>query len=1501
VRDLKGWLDNTEAGPPVHRVLSKEARTYFTAVTLGALSSDLQRFLPWRAKNVAEGSLWQRSDFNECFPIDFEHDTAKVKAAAPNAATPVVRKKVRVLSLPTWAELRLFCLLALTERYRIPSANAEYALLKLLHEYVVCAIAVEPAKKTITGTQIEALLQPFRVDGATWKDAAEWLSQDESSAGRYSAGDRIDWRDFVAKRYVDRAEFKQAEAALKERGSLVLHGHPGSGKTTIARFLAFKLLFEGEIAKGYVLTIKPGFRLAGEREFIEAHASTPVLFVIEDSHFALDECRKLLEAFQAALLGKRALAKIIVTTVERYGPRLLAAREKQADPHSYASALELEPLSAPTLTGFLEEYIVARALHCPLPATVLADLAGGRIALALIILRAALSFTSRGSVLPILNTEALDTLLRNWVLDETGMATRPQAFEELFLPVFSVVAYWLPHHVFAEGGELLERAGLLSGQTEIADFALAYLVARQPKYRAHVADAFVQLMLQDSTLIAPALQRLARVPDGRVVLRDVLDRAMQFIMMALADNARRMMPLADVATVLLAADRVGKAGQLFGDIAAPDGNEDSNFWNDFIALERLPEAGILGDFFDSLFKANRYLVRRLAHRLGDRHAQIIIAALLRSSTLKDIAAALRGIARCSRGFGRQLKSELEQKSNFKRRLKDAEQQPSKLPDLVSYSVTLYSLDRQGIGSMLDRTINAAALATFFLGSGDRTSALVTMTRIAEVRPRVASDALRLVWESHAAALVDHCLAARDFVAFTKPIYFVSRLNRRVAWQLALETFDHASHLVSKIADYEDAATELQMLQRTVKGGYAHSLAVRLDRSAMLSSLRKTSHQFANAGRTLATFATLDPTLAAWLEQELDLPGMVARITRHHLFNLSALLNGFLRAAPSGVRPLRVGLLCQASAVRSEIIEAWRGNRSLTQSVACIALLQDASMTVHEISSILGFANPAQLGDDLTRRLSEETTLRSLSGALYQIALILPGAAEDSLHAYVEKTRMRPAERPQIPGKRFPSAMRNQLGPYKSKLRDLVAVGAMLQIGSGINPIYSLELAQSIDQRDLEAISREETNLGRISVFLSGLAASSRSLAISYIDRLADDGIRSAQLEENENLRNVWHFARTLTRISKRAGSDYIDFVSRNLGNDIVSLAHSEANVMEVANWLRLTTLHGGGAGPGLSSGLLAALDEAREFDSQIRHLLQGALALTECGKSERALQFANAALHERRQLRALVSVQDLMDILLMALEIEAGLNGDGFTADLLGVLEEDQVESMFHRQLCDPSKESLILLAFAAKLICDAPNRALNRFAPVAERVRPQLLSSVSSNRPLEAAIVDLLCGASPERLSVCASNPSWTSLTERGLASLLARTIRGVPEESFTTLHMFEALEPPRWELTSHAPNLQFALAYRCLDSSGAPDIGNGQVKQQAESRCLDEAAAATRWLLSDFRYLPNPYAYVLSILKGTALRRSYLAWESTLVAVASEEVTGTRSRDVDLEALSA
>jgi hypothetical protein len=1501
--DLRNWLDN-EADQSSVRKLLGSPNTVLTALLFGSASSELLKFAPWKPTRPTDANLWERPDFVELFPASFRHPPKQIAELAPSIAAPNVRQKLRVLMLPTWAELRRACEMLIREKFRIPTANIEPAVLKLLDEYGKRSLARDPAQRVLSGTEIAHILDDYRADRALWIDAAQWLRRGVDRPHPHLPGEPLDWADFESGHYVERPEFGAAEQALKEGGFVVFHGHAGGGKTSLARFLGYRLLSQDPSVRGFVLRVKPGFKLQGEEHFLDAHLESPAVFFIEDSHFSLDEVVDLLMVFHAAQMSGRVKAKMIVTTTERYGPRQLASRDKRNDPQSYAAAFRLEPLSETELTVFIERYASHRKVSLLLPAATISALAGGRVALALIIVRAIQEVTPPTSVQRALSERTLGDLLTDWIAGKTGVVDRKR-FEQLLVPIFHLTTFWIrPAGRFAEGVAILEQAGMRSLEPDVADYALSYLVSNH--HRANLVQSFKAQIEDDWTSIVPVLQRLSREPAGRLGLNELLRDTMPYITATIADESLNM-PLGDIAAILHAAYRAKRAGDLFGALAAPGGDRSLEFWNRYCSLERMRTAASIGAFFGALFLANRYLLRRLAngdHALHERHNQLVTNVLLQSPTLHHIAVALRALYRCSREFARAITEGLARSAIFQDRMRTARQNVAALPDLTRYCSLLYTFDREQIGRLLDAACTAPRLTSFFLAAANRTGALVALNQLSDARPRVVRDALRQIWDADRDTLVEHCTNQTDFVAFTKPIYLVGLLNRRVARNLAEATEVHAANLVAKLTDYEDAASELEMLQRSIGNPYARRLIESLNEKAILESLANTSHRFGHAGRALATFASLHPEFASRLEERLNFETLARRVVRNPLFNLSHLIHGFLSAVPWDISHDRIAQYCQTTFVRTEFSRAWAGNQSLSQATACLCLLTRSSFSPDHIRTLLGFDTWAQFDDDVSRRLLTEHALGQLSACMYQLALIRPSVAEDVLSAYVAKAHTPAAVTPQqTAGKRFQQVQRHQMGPYKSTLRDLVGVGTMLQVAAMINSRLAATLAEGVKLEDLDRVAREEMNLGRLSVLLVGLADSSRQKALELVSRMSTDDVRSAQLEENENIRNVWHFARTLTRISKAAGGDYVSFVSRQIGRDIAEFAQTEANLMEISNWLRM--IAGEPSRARLVTELIPCLDEAMEYDSQVRHLIEAATALAECGHIQDGRRFADAAVNESRQLRNMLQLRDFVDIVLKAAWLERRLGHPGFTDKLFSRFDASQLARMCELQATDKSRSGRILLAFAIHLLGEDQPVGLDRFVGVARTARAGLLDEVSSLQPLETTLILSLCGGRSALLQDAAANPNWTALGERGLAHMIATATTAGVSRLLATPFATECttwISQPPFELSPHASNLQFALAFRLVEAAGGPPELVNRIGKEAAGRATDEASGATRWMLSDVgrTFDAPPYWYIWNTLRLTVLRRTYLAWEDSITSAAADEATGGAPRLPDLIALS-
>jgi hypothetical protein len=253
---LKIWVEDKRRGLSVAELLSQSPTTVYTTLLLTALSESLSPFQPWKHGEDDATTLWCRPDFNECFPVEYQHGNDPVNKKKHLFCSENVRKKIRVVILPTWAELRIACQMLLTSPYyRIPASNSDCAMSMLMQRYAECSVARNAVDKVLSKDAIESIIGDFRPERSSWRRAAAWLQSEEWERPLSRYNQPLYWRDFQAGKYVELPQFEEALKAIDDHGFVVIHGHPGAGKSTLARFLTYRYLSQNAGAQGYHLLI----------------------------------------------------------------------------------------------------------------------------------------------------------------------------------------------------------------------------------------------------------------------------------------------------------------------------------------------------------------------------------------------------------------------------------------------------------------------------------------------------------------------------------------------------------------------------------------------------------------------------------------------------------------------------------------------------------------------------------------------------------------------------------------------------------------------------------------------------------------------------------------------------------------------------------------------------------------------------------------------------------------------------------------------------------------------------------------------------------------------------------------------------------------------------------------------------------------------------------------------------------------------------------------------
>lgn len=1157
---------------------------------------------------------------------------------------------------------------------RIPPANAEPAVAELIQRYRNRATAKQPAAKVLDAEEVNVVLDAFRAERSSWMSASSWLRCYEQESARREPDEALDWKAFEDGQYVQRPQFGEAVRALDDNGFALIHGYPGFGKTTLARFLTHHYLSRNAHVNGNVLSVRTHFKLRGEKHFFESNLTSPTLFVIEDAHFAEDAVRDLLRAYLDARLSGRGKAKVIVTSQETSTRKMLGQREMQGEPLTYAVPIRLEQLTDIELKKFLDDWRANCGVQLPLESAVIAKLAGGRIGIAMIVMRVARDLAGHISVHKLLEDKLLIDMLRQWVLEKTALTDTPQIFEEHLVPVFNIMSYGICRDdTFGAGVRILRDAGLVAPHDaegagpQIADFALSFLL--NAHYHSRISTSFKQLIEHDRTFLAPAFRRLANDRSfGHQALKELLEAYFDSIVEALTDSSV-VLPLSDVAGVLISTFRVSRpdARRLFRQLAAPRGESSLDLLDTMCQLERIHTPSMVSAFFTAMLTIDGQLTRRLArdvNQLGIPQAEVLTAVFnAPESSLQDVAAALRSLYRCSRDFARFVSERLNDLPSFRRKLADAERDPSPL-DLAAYCSIVYSFNRPQIGAIIDRSFTVERLESLFVNSGDQTATLVVLQQLRGVRSRTVADALTRIWQNHADLLITACESQEAFVDFTKPIYFVGRLNRRVARQLAAATQHRARQLISELSDYHDAGSELAMLERIVGWPYANDVAQHLDRDAVLASIKQETHRFTHIGLSLRNFYRMDAEVGFWFEERLEFEDVARKVSANHLFNLTYLLHGFVHATPVTLWPQRIAEYLQSNSIRREFKRAWNRDRSLTQATLCMHLLTDASLSTDDIRRLIGYPTWGMMERNIRERFSAEPSLLNFAAGLYQFALLCPEMAEAALIVHVETSGYEPQTVTEDATGRIRQRHHEQNVPTGARSYDLVEVGAMLRIAAMVNPEQAKILATRLNLDRFVAAAQEEMNLGRLAAFVSGLNEASHAVCLEFLERVSRLNLWELQLEENENLRNVLHYGRILALVSSRRSTEYVDFVVQRVDREIVEFAEAEANLMEISNWLRALSGRNSALHSKNTAELIPALHEASEYDLSLRHLLEATEALAECDSMQEARRFAELASSQSAQVRQIYHLHNFVEILQKALWVEHRLQLPGFAERL---------------------------------------------------------------------------------------------------------------------------------------------------------------------------------------------------------------------------------------------
>lgn len=1441
--DLREWLDSgTGVGSNVVDALRGSDSVFFTVLMFSKLST-LDLFRPPTPDEQPAH-----------FAVDFRHTTWKRKLPR-RLPLPALMSRVRMVPLPDPDVLRLFCRSVLETRHDVSVGRSAIAVRELLDLVGAHSGPHAAVDRKLPIDAVRAILAAHR-----------------QSRGRWASLDGTPIVPALGPPLIERPELTEAWTRLAEHGFITVYGDPGTGKTTLLRWLVSRYRQAHPERAAYYLPLIRGAPLLDELQFLVRNLRTEALFAIDDQQVDPATVDGMVEVYLDGVRSSTARIQLAISSVD--------AELRHESKFRQAADVRLNDVDVDTLRQLLP------AGRSVLSVDNLRSLSAGNIGLAIVLSRPGVVAEAGPSAIRTLEDPRTKEGLRALVAGALGRSTADPRYETLVLPHFLLgqAGLPIPADLNVDTPALLE-AGLLRAMVNTSDEPprwltpannrLAIALALQHRHlEREFFDQYLDRYPEQSLAIAESLREIDRLAP---LLRELLGRRAGWLKKEIWERPASW-PLHAIARLLRAAytsaePELGR--DLLRTLCFDQGLVDAPFVTEVCASHRFGGIASLSALLDLLSHYDHELVAASLRRMPPplRTAVVHWAAdrlALPDTRLDHVAGLLRSLRALDRELAGQLLGEVEQRQLFDVKRQQLQGDPHSTWILLRACEWLRPLGTSLVDDLIERFFPAGLSSSLATISTDPAHLIYFLVRLRKVHRRRALVFADEVFKHQRVALEAFLRRASGLSFLVSQLRQIVSLSRKAGVRLGIAIRDHLVDLGRRASRYSTLGEALDFLQAHAAICPPAELIDGDARDRALGQIVGEDRTFHLAGRFLVSVAGASREDAQWFAERVDHRHFLGRIHSLRLLNWAYIIRGLasLHDHPQAF----FSELERDHRLRSELSRGLRDARSMREVALAVSLLMRAGLSRTRVQYLVG-GDHLDVSAQLQDRVRSQRSLLELARGLWTLARFDFPAAQELVGELATRWLDGNGERPAARG-------RPQV-PAPLVRAHLAETGELLQVAGSIDPVGSHAIVAALGlDRPSPAGGLRDRNLGRYTALLAGLQRASFGAARRLAAGLTQpDVLRETVLSHGEPAQLV-DFGRALGQISRTAAERFGAVVTDHLASELLAVLSAEADLPLCVRWLQCLRMAAGRVAPAFNAGTARITVEVMEFDHRARELLRAAYVLSNAGfpvEAEAALRFFR---RHRHQTRFWLRLRDWIDVLFESRRLMRVAGAEHLDTEMLTHLSEVFVTGLMLRE------NDSVVNAFFTWYIHSMPHLMGASAARWSAALLPQVIQQADQERRwIHQAVSRLLLQRRAPTDPIPARPRPW----ELGLLAVIADALEveehvtaeadALPLESGAA--WFEAL-----------PSIELALTVVWGRRAGLSKAALEQALTEAISRRDDEIRGTIRRLLDlaidEGARLQEPYD-VWVLLKETILRTAYLVQEEDLDRWSSEQWRGS------------